>query len=632
MPVKWRETACRKDADDDMFRTSLRNKLIGLLLAATIIPIMTSITISYFYTKNTVLEESIQENMDLIALGKDNIENYLTVIEETSKSVYRFMNEPESLYGIIERGGNKNIDNEEFSLIYRTRIYGHLLNMYQSMSDISQIHLHTIAGNQSYLIARGRFRGPDTIPYTPPYPPGADKLRPFLEATHNSHTYGLMWNIYRPSTNVFSLHLPIIAAPSTNILGYLSLDVKTSELFKISNQLYRPDEENLYIIDKQGIVVFARNAELLGKPLMESWVPSVLHSGSESGYLEWNTKDKNNFTGIIFYDQIQSNYSEWTIVKMQPYSYLNRSANQITQINAIIAALFLIVVVAATLYISYHFTNPIKKLISSMNQIQSGNLNVNIEVKGNDELSILARRFNSMMQTITDLIMREYKLEIANKTNQMKAMQAQINPHFLNNALQSIGTLALHHQAPKVYSLISSLARMMRYGMNTNESIVPLSEEISHVKAYMELQKQRFNNKLNVVFDIEEDTLAVPVPKIILQPLVENVFKHSFEPLGESGEVRISSKWLNEQELLLTVQDDGLGVEPGRLSELQRKLDRPSSQLKPEGQDNIGLINVLLRLRLHFSENARMILSNQQPRGFSVTLHIPYDSGGSEHS
>lgn len=626
------EIVCRKDATGYMFRTSLRNKLIGLLLAATIIPIMTSITISYFYTKSTVLEESIQENLDLIALGKDNIENYLTVIEETSKSVYRFMNEPESLFGIIERGENKNIDKQQFSLTYSTRIYGHLLNMYQSMRDISQIHLHTLSGNYSYLIARGRFRGTDSLPYVPPYPPGADRLRPFLEATHNSHTFGLVWNIYQPSINVFTLHLPIIAAPSTKILGYLSLDVKTTELFKISNQLYRPDEENLYIIDKQGIVVFAKNAELLGKKLEENWVSNVLDSTSSNGYLEWNTKDKNNFTGIIFYDQIKSNYSEWTIVKMQPYSFLHRSANQITQINAIIAALFLIVVVIATLYISYHFTNPIKKLISSMNQIQSGNLNVNIEVKGNDELSILARRFNTMMQTITDLIMREYKLEIANKTNQMKAMQAQINPHFLNNALQSIGTLALHHQAPKVYSLISSLAKMMRYGMHMNEAIVPLSEEISHVKAYMELQKQRFSNKLNVRFDIDEDTLGVPVPKIILQPLVENVFKHSFEPLGEVGEVLIISKWLHDHELIIIVADDGLGVDPNRLSELQHKLDKPSSQLMPDGQDNIGLINVLLRLRLHFSENARMIVSNRLPRGFSVTLHIPYDVGGKEHS
>ncbi|MBW7474686.1 histidine kinase [Paenibacillus oenotherae] len=615
-----------------MFRTSIRNKLIALLLAATIIPIMTSIAISYFYTKSTVSEESIQENLDLIQLGTDNIENYLTVIEQTSKSVYRSMNEPESLFGIIEREVNKNAERQDFSSIYKTSIYGHLLNMYQSMRDISQIHLHTLANDQSYLIARGRFRDPDTIPYTPPYPPGADKLRPFLEATHESHTFGVPWNVYLPSTNVFTLHLPIVAAPSTKVLGYLSIDVKANELFKISKQLYRNDEENLYIIDKQGIVVFAQNPELLGKPLEENWVPSVLDSSSGNGYLEWNTKDKNNFTGIIFYDQIKSNYSEWTIVKMQPYSYLHRSANQITQINAIIAAIFLVIVVAATLYISYHFTNPIKKLISSMNQIQSGNLKVDIEVKGNDEFSILARRFDSMMQTITDLIMREYKLEIANKTNQMKAMQAQINPHFLNNALQSIGTLALHHQAPKVYSLISSLAKMMRYGMNTNEAIVPLSEEISHVKAYMELQKQRFGNKLMVSFDIEEGTLGIQVPKIILQPLVENVFKHSFEPLGEVGEILILSKWSAEHELVIIVQDDGLGMEAGRLGELQQKLDKPSSQMMPDGQDNIGLSNVLLRLRLHFSEDVRMIVANQQPRGFSVTLHIPYPIGGQEHT
>jgi two-component system sensor histidine kinase YesM len=132
-------------------------------------------------------------------------------------------------------------------------------------------------------------------------------------------------------------------------------------------------------------------------------------------------------------------------------------------------------------------------LISYINKVQAGNMNVHIRITGNDELAILARRFDIMLQTINDHINREYKLEIANVTNQLKAMQAQINPHFLNNALQSIGTLALQHDAPKVYSLLSSLAKMMRYNMNTNDTIVPLSTEISHVKAYLELQQQRFD-------------------------------------------------------------------------------------------------------------------------------------------
>src|SRR5690606_23950938 len=143
-------------------------------------------------------------------------------------------------------------------------------------------------------------------------------------------------------------------------------------------------------------------------------------------------------------------------------------------------------------YISYHITKPIKRLIQSIHTMQGGNLQTEIPINSRDEIGVLARRFRQLMNQINHLVLREYRLEIANKTNQLKALQAQVNPHFLNNALQSIGTLALKHKDREVYALISSLGKLMRYNMNAEETIVPLKKEIEHVAAYLELQKQRF--------------------------------------------------------------------------------------------------------------------------------------------
>jgi two-component system sensor histidine kinase YesM len=258
--------------------------------------------------------------------------------------------------------------------------------------------------------------------------------------------------------------------------------------------------------------------------------------------------------------------------------------------------------------------------------VQSGNMNVDIRVTGNDEIAILARRFDAMMQTINDLINREYKLEIANVTNQLKALQAQINPHFLNNALQSMGTLALQHEAPKLYSLLSSLAKMMRYNMNTNETIVPFSTEINHIKAYLDLQQQRFGEDLKVTFAIEELSNQIKVPKMLLQPLVENYFKHGHEALGGNGEIHIASHITTQGVLCITVQDNGTGISNERLDDLQRKLSQPTNNLL-NGQDNIGLTNVLLRLRLYFSEQAQIQISSGQLQGFTITLLIPLSEG-----
>ncbi|MCP3776036.1 histidine kinase [Paenibacillus sp. MZ04-78.2] len=169
-------------------------------------------------------------------------------------------------------------------------------------------------------------------------------------------------------------------------------------------------------------------------------------------------------------------------VKRIPGDYLYGHARTLTMINTVIAVLSLSVATAAVLYVSIRFTHPIKQLIRSMSKIQSGQLEERIEIVRNDEFGILAKKFRTMMETINDLIFREYKLKLANKTTQLKMLQAQVNPHFINNALQSIGASALDNDAPEVYELVSSLGRMMHYSMNTKDTIVPLSQELAYVE------------------------------------------------------------------------------------------------------------------------------------------------------
>lgn len=231
-----------------------------------------------------------------------------------------------------------------------------------------------------------------------------------------------------------------------------------------------------------------------------------------------------------------------------------------------------------------------------------------------------------MMQTINELILREYALDLANKTNELKALQAQINPHFLNNALQSIGTLALQHQEVKIYSLIASLGKMMRYHMNTNETIVPLSKEIDYVKGYLDLQRQRFDERLQVEVDASPETLTVRLPKMTLQPIVENFFKHGYDST-QGGLIRIECRLNGESELNIAVTDNGRGMEEEERQALAARLDMDPALLG-EGQESIGLLNVIQRIKLYFNENARMNISAADPTGLRVELCIPLGEGG----
>ncbi|MEO3944082.1 histidine kinase [Gorillibacterium sp. CAU 1737] len=608
-----------------MFTTSIRRKLMSLLLAATIIPIAISMTLSNFYIKRAVTERSIAENQSLLSLGKTNLLSYMNSLNRISLTVYNSLNSSNSLYALIEKG-QATKEPEEFNLKNQMALYAHMLNMYQTQKEIHQIHLQFAGQDKlSYLMSRGFFRSGFENAIAWP----ADRIddpKPFVEATHPSVHYPLDFNRSIPDADVITLRRPIIRTPSDEVIAYLSIDVQTSELNKICEDLTPSSKEELYVIDPSKTIIGTKNVPeaLRTRAGQEPWMDPILSSGKDSGHLLW--KD-DHFSGIILYDTLKTNYMNWIIIKRLPDSYLYENANTINTINTFIITVSLIIVVIATLFISVSFTKPIKRLTRHVARMQTGHFQGSVPVQGKDEISILAQRFNTMTETINDLINREYKLELANKTNQLKAMQAQVNPHFLNNALQSIGTLALQADAPKVYSLISAIARMMRYSMNTEETLVPLSAEIEHVKAYLELQQQRFADRIEVDYAIAPSSLAIRVPKMIIQPLVENYFKHGFEPQGGTGILHITSLVEADGRLVLQVKDNGAGMDAFDLRELSERLYSPGFN-QAEGEvegDHIGLHNVAMRIRLYYGEEASIQLEAERGQGFQVTITLPFE-------
>ncbi|WP_409345316.1 sensor histidine kinase [Paenibacillus sp. MBLB4367] len=594
-----------------MIRSSIRNKLVLFLLAATIVPITTSIIITFYYTKQTVINETKSTNSSLIYQGKTNLVNYLNVIQQASLSIYN----DRDLFETVESGLTDYLSDKE--------VYRGMQVLSHSVKEIYQVYLHVAKSNRSHLMVNERQRVETLEPrYVPALEPGQVKLEP----THMSHDYGLnpFTPEYAPPTEVITLHRSIYDVPTKQVLGSLSIDVSLDVIASISEQLYTKSGEELYILDEKGTVIYGPRTEQLGRVLEDQWVGYMMGLSEPKGSFEWNG---DAFKGIQLYERMSTPYMNWTLVKRISNEVLYRNARQITLINSLVYSLFLIVVIAATVYISIRFTNPIRKLIGYINKIQSGNLNVAIDLTGGDEFGVLARRFRLMMQTLNNMILREYRLELANKTNELKALQAQINPHFLNNALQSIGTLALQQNQRNIYSLISSLGKMMRYSMNTNDTVVPLSVEADYVKAYLELQKQRFDVGLQYRFELTEEAAAALVPKMILQPIVENYFKHGFDSPDRDGSILIAALFAEDGRLRIEVSDNGRGMPPDKLAVLQQKLNK-GWQTRFEGEESIGLLNVLARLKLYFNDYVEMQLENVIPHGMKVVLWIPQTKGG----
>jgi Predicted signal transduction protein with a C-terminal ATPase domain len=593
------------------YRNSLRNKLIVFLLASIVLPISISILITYNYTKESVKSYYIRENANLMHQGAVNLLDYLERVNEATLLTYNNLSDKYSIYQLIQNGSQTYLEERE--------MYRNLQFMANSVKEIEQIYLYSAVEDLSHRFAYSLLRSAPGQTYIPALDKDRDAQ---VEAVHASHEYGIAKPKfpYHLEKEVFSFHRKILNAPTGEVLGIISLDIRTDMIQEISRMLYTPGSEELYILDRQGSLIFVSDEKAAGDGGQE-WVRSILEQTADRGHFHY---ENGQFKGIHIYERLSSPWLDWLLVKRIPYETLYRDPRQLTLINSLAVSVFLIIAATAAVVISYRFTNPIKQLLRYINKLESGNLDADMTVNRNDEIGILSKRFHQLMQRINQLIMREYRLELASKSNQLKALQAQINPHFMNNALQSIGTLALQHGDRKVYTLISSLGKMMRYHMRADNTSVPLSAELDYIQSYLALQRQRFDENLEYRIEADEAAGAVQVPRMILQPVVENVFKHGIQPALGPGEIAVVCRMAEPAALEIRVADNGVGMEESARERLQAILNRTASAFEPVGGDGgIGLINIMSRLRLFYGDEVRMTLENRTPHGFEVIISIP---------
>ncbi|MEK3835403.1 MULTISPECIES: cache domain-containing sensor histidine kinase [unclassified Paenibacillus] len=597
------------------FRGSIRYKLSVFLMAAILVPIAASILISYFYTKHSLKNDAIRENSNTVRQGTTSLMGQLNAMNNISLNAYNNLRMTNSLYNILVQGRS--------DFMVENNIYSGLHAIEQSSRDIQQVYLYSDLADQSWLLIDGYLkREPGSGGLDGHFVQPVDKNDPYLEPPHPSHNYGMEEFPYSPSNTVFTIHRPVYRAPLKERIGVLSIDFKLDEFRSIMNMLYDKGQENIYLLDDTGTAVYTSREDEIGTKPDYAWLQHARYSFAGAGHFYWNRDG--DFNGIVVFEKFELIGRIWTVAKQIPDSYLYSNAASVLRINMLVLLTCLFIAIAAALFVSVMVTAPIKRLTESIRRIKLGKLQFDGDPDRSDEVGVLGSAIKNMVDTIDNLIMRELRLELANKDNQLKALQAQINPHFIFNTLQSIGSVALHHKVPRIYELTSSLGLMMRYNMNTEEPVVPLSKEIAHAQAYLELQQQRFKDRLRHRIEIRgEADLNTPVPKMILQPLVENCFKHGFEG-AEQAEIGIVVE-VSGDTLSITVSDNGPGVTPERLLELERQI----AGEQPGGMEggSIGLMNVVSRLRLFFNDQADVILGHAEPHGFNVQIRIPLTEG-----
>ena len=367
--------------------------------------------------------------------------------------------------------------------------------------------------------------------------------------------------------------------------------------------------QTTFITDRQGAIIYGDNAvrddwrSLIRARYKAGERKSVIELGDSMYYV---CSQYNGLTGWVTFTMIPDN-------KLFPEAgLLKQYTVMLVTISIVLASIFLLILALA-------ITKPLARLKNGMKQVQDKNFDLQLENDRRDEIGELTDTFNYMVNRIHILVNQVYQEKIAQKTAEIEALQAQINPHFLYNTLDTINWMLIGRDEMEVSAIVVALGKLMQYSMDTATSKVSLLEECRNVKDYLLIQKFRLEDRLEFTLNLDPTLESFKVPKLILQPLIENAIDHGIHNSGRAGILRINAIRAGSR-AYITVSDNGRGMTPDELYQFKRLLRNDSI-----GYKNIGVRNVARRLQLHFNDRCEFLVDNTLGGGLSITIVLPLD-------
>ena len=406
--------------------------------------------------------------------------------------------------------------------------------------------------------------------------------------------------------DVFSLAKAVQDPETGEVLGVILLDIRHDIIQSSINGVTIGEKGFVFVMDQEDNIVYTPVNGIVYR-VNPKWVKAMepmsvqIQGGSYqirselSPYTGWRT------VGVFSMDEVMS------------------SVNTIVYILFTCVIISLVLVVIVSFKFSRTLTNPIFKLKRLMKQAESGDLTVRFNFEHNDEIGELGQSFNHMIARIDQLIQMVYVEQENKRTAEMKSLQEQIKPHFLYNTLDTISWMARDYDAEDIVRLVDALTNMFRIGLSHGKDIITVKEEITHVSNYLYIQKIRYKDKLNYVIHVDESLYAVEVPKLILQPLVENAIYHGVKAKRGGGTITITGVPEGEN-LVFTVQDNGAGMPQEKVEELNRRMSERSVL---DEQKSFGLFYIRERIQLCYGKGYGVHVESTLGEGTRVTITLP---------
>ena len=393
--------------------------------------------------------------------------------------------------------------------------------------------------------------------------------------------------------------------------GILLMDIRYSSLRQILENIVLGNEGYLYMVNGSGELIYHPKMQLIETGWLSENIAAATEYRDGSYREEYEGEMRNINVKFV-------GYTGWKLLSVTPEKGLSLSNLKMRLFVAFVVASFLLALILINAFISSRITDPIQELEKSVNAIEAGELDAEVYTGGTYEIQHLGRSIGDMAKRIKTLMQDIVTEHESKRKSEFDTLQSQINPHFLYNTLDIIVWMIENEQKQEAVKVVTALARFFRISLSKGKSIIPVRDELEHVRNYLMIQQMRFKNKFTYEIEAGEDVMELACLKLLLQPLVENAIYHGMEFMDGDGEIRVRA-FREEDSLWFEISDNGLGMTREQVEGLLS--EKP--QVRSGRGSGIGVKNVNERIELYFGKPYGLIIESEPDEGTVIRIHLP---------
>jgi two-component system sensor histidine kinase YesM len=575
----------------------IQNTLIRAFAVLIVFTLLLLGSVAYYYLRKILIQNAEGTTMQLVIQLNRVIENYISYMDDialmavNNEDVRAFMQTPSA-----DSPRLRAKIGTSFEAIRSVR--RDIDSVFLITRDGRAIAATPGAGLNPLVDLKDRFFELDT------------KLSPDRPSVSSAHVENLMDSRY---PWVISLVRDMRAAPAGPSFGLIQVDLNYDIIASLCRNIQLGISGYVFILGSSGEIVYHPRQQLIYGSLKSERIADILamNAGNRNAVVDGRA---------ILYTAVTSRETGWKVVAVSYLDELFSASREAEYYFFMLSLLAFVAAIAVAYFISTNISKPIESLRKSMQAVESGDFDIDITVNSTNEVYQLARDCDIAVKKVRDLIEESRREQELKRKLELRALQGQINPHFLYNTLDSIIWMIELGENERAIDMTSSLAKFFRLGISRGAETISVRTEIEYVQTYLAIQKQRYKDKLSYEIAFSPELFGQQILKLLIQPLVENAIYHGIKNIEGPGLIRIIGQREGDA-MIISICDNGVGMEAAQLEALAAGL------IEPRQSSGVGVRNVQDRIRLYFGTEYGVRYESTPGAGTTATIRIPVISG-----